>query len=74
MTELELFQEYLCPLEELSRPLDNALNVVKLMRQATNMMTNDKYSKIATRAALAKENKFISPLLFYSCKVSHSET
>lgn len=70
MTDVELFQDYLCPIEELSRPLENAYNVVKVMRQATNLMSTEKYGKIASRAALALDNKFTSPLLYYSCKVN----
>ncbi|KAJ1522818.1 hypothetical protein ONE63_001970 [Megalurothrips usitatus] len=68
MTEVQLFQEYLCPLEELSRPLNNAYNVVKVLRQSTDIMTNEKYFKIANRAALALDNKYHSPLLYHSCK------
>lgn len=68
MTELDLFQDYLCPIEEMSRPLENAYNTIKIIHQTTDMLSNEKYSKIATRAAVALDNKFTSPLLYHSCK------
>ncbi|XP_034236163.1 oligopeptidase A [Thrips palmi] len=68
ITDVELFQEYLCPIEEVSRPLDNAYNTVKILHQATDLLSNEKYNKIASRAAVALENKFTSPLLYHSCK------
>ncbi len=69
MSEVDLFQEYLCPIEELSRPLDNAYNTVKILRQSTDLMDSEKYGKIASRAVVARDNKYTSPLLYYSCKV-----
>lgn len=68
MSEVDLFQEYLCPIEELSRPLENAYNVVKILRQSSDLMNSEKYGKVASRAALALHNKYSSPLLYYSCK------